>query len=124
MEPAKAPKTKPKIDEIIAKYDDAQGQLLGILEQVQKSNRYNYLPEDILEYIAAKTATPLSKIYSVVTFYSFFNLKPEGDHCITICRGTACHTKGSKNILDYLLGSLDFGEEKIDESVINLLGGW
>jgi len=38
-------------------------------------------------------------VYSVATFYSFFNLKPQGKHSIIVCRGTACHTKGSKALL-------------------------
>jgi NADH-quinone oxidoreductase subunit E len=41
-------------------------------------------------------------VYNVVTFFSFFNLKPQGKHTLTVCRGTACHTKGSKALLDDL----------------------
>ncbi|MCE1154943.1 MAG: NAD(P)H-dependent oxidoreductase subunit E, partial [Bacteroidales bacterium] len=37
---------------------------------------------------------------SVATFYSFFNLKPQGRHTIIVCRGTACHTKGSRALLN------------------------
>jgi NADH-quinone oxidoreductase subunit E len=45
------------------------------------------------------TGVPRSRVYSVATFYSLFNLDPQGDHTIRICRGTACHTRGSRNLL-------------------------
>ena len=54
----------------------------------------------MLEYIAAKTDIPLAQIYSVVTFYALFNLEPQGENTICICRGTACHTRGSRNLLE------------------------
>ena len=52
---------------------------------------------------------PLSRIYSVVTFYALFNLEPQGDHTICICRGTACHTRGSRNLLRALRLELGLG---------------
>ncbi|MCX7983714.1 MAG: NAD(P)H-dependent oxidoreductase subunit E [Bacteroidetes bacterium] len=89
-----------QLDAIIEKHRGKHGELLSILEEVQKLNEHNYLPEDSLNYIAYKTGIPLSRIYNVVTFYSFFNLQPQGKHTITVCRGTACHTKGSKSLLE------------------------
>jgi NADH-quinone oxidoreductase subunit E len=71
-------------------------------------NAHKYLSEDALNHVALRTGVPLSRIYNVVTFYSFFNLKPQGKHTVTVCRGTACHTKGSKALLDdigLMLGS-------------------
>lgn len=88
------------IDAIIAKHKGHQGELLGILEETQLLNDHKYLSEDALNYVAEKTGVPLSKLYSVATFYSFFNLVPQGDHTITVCRGTACHTKGSRSLLN------------------------
>ncbi len=102
-------------DRIIRKYRGSHGALLSTLEEIQKKNRHNYLPEKTLAYVAEKTKIPYAKIYGVVTFYSFFNLIPQGDHCISICRGTACHTKGSKKILDYLRENYEFeGEDTSD----------
>lgn len=89
-----------KIDEIISRYKDRQGEILSILEETQKATKHTYLPEAALNYISYKTGIPLSRIFNIVTFYAFFNLKPQGDHTITVCRGTACHTRGSKALLD------------------------
>ena len=90
------------IDEIIAAHHGRPGGLLGILEAVQDSHPAKYLPADTLEYIAAKTRIPLAQIFSVVTFYALFNLEPQGKNTICICRGTACHTRGSRNLLERL----------------------
>lgn len=90
------------MDAIIAKHKGRQGELLGILEETQLLNEHKYLSEDALNYVAQQTGVPLSKLYSVATFYSFFNLVPQGDHTITVCRGTACHTKGSRTLLNDL----------------------
>ena len=99
---------KIKLDEIISRYKDKPGRLLGILEDAQKLNLHKYLSREVLEYIAGKTNTSVSKIYKVITFYAFFNLAPQGEHTIIVCRGTACHTRRSKNLLDYLINWFGF----------------
>ncbi|MFB3829994.1 MAG: NAD(P)H-dependent oxidoreductase subunit E [Bryobacteraceae bacterium] len=88
------------LDRIIAQHDGQPGGLLSILEKVQERNPQRYLPMETLEYIAGRTDIPLSQIYSVVTFYALFNLEPQGRNTICICRGTACHTRGSRDLLD------------------------
>ncbi len=88
-----------KIDALVAQNEGRHGKLLSILEQAQLLNEHKYLSEETLNRIALKTGVPLSRVYSVATFYSFFNLKPQGKHTITVCRGTACHTKGSQALL-------------------------
>ncbi|MFA5849355.1 MAG: NAD(P)H-dependent oxidoreductase subunit E [Bacteroidales bacterium] len=90
------------IDEIISKHKGDPGELLTIMEEVQEANEYKYLDDVSMDYLSSKTNVPLSRIYSVATFYSFFNLKPQGKHTLIVCRGTACHTKGSKILLDDL----------------------
>ncbi|MFA5085802.1 MAG: NAD(P)H-dependent oxidoreductase subunit E [Candidatus Omnitrophota bacterium] len=94
------------LDRIIEKYKGGPGDVLCILEEVQELHRHKYLPRETLEYIAENLNLPASKIYSVATFYAFFNLKPQGEHSIIVCRGTACHTKGSKALLEHLEGIL------------------
>ena len=91
-----------EIDAVVAKHEGHHGSLLSILEETQLLNEHKYLTEKALNFVARRTGVPLSRIYNVVTFYSFFNLVPQGRHTITVCRGTACHTKGSKALLDDL----------------------
>ncbi|WP_293729077.1 NADH-quinone oxidoreductase subunit NuoE [uncultured Phascolarctobacterium sp.] len=89
-----------RIDAILAKYKDVKGPLIPILQEVQ--SLYNYLPKDVLEYIAKHTGTPIADIYGVVTFYSLFHLNPRGRNIIRVCQGTACHVRGGKTILQAL----------------------
>lgn len=91
---------KIRIDAILEKYKDVNGPLIPILQEVQ--NLYNYLPKDVLEYIAKATGTPISEIYGVVTFYSLFHLHPRGRNIVRVCQGTACHVRGGKTILQAL----------------------
>ncbi len=103
-----------EVDDIIAEYRGKHGELLTILEQAQLLNEEQYLSEEVLTHISLRTGVPVSRIYNVVTFYSFFNLKPQGKHKITVCRGTACHTKGSKALLADLGLILNTGKELED----------
>jgi len=99
------------IDKVIVSRRNRPGALLGILEAVQEKNRYKYLPLETLHYIASKMELPLARIYSVATFYALFNLEPQGENTICICRGTACHTRGSRSLLQGARLDLGLGLE-------------
>jgi NADH-quinone oxidoreductase subunit E len=88
------------LDIIIARYEAPAGRLLGILGEVQ--NQEGYIPRETLEMLSVKLEVPLSQLYGLATFYSFFSLTPVGDHVITVCMGTACHVKGAVKILETL----------------------
>jgi NADH-quinone oxidoreductase subunit E len=88
------------IDRIIVDQAGRPGALLGILEQLQEHHRHKYLPMETLEYVAARTGIPQSQVYCVATFFALFNLDPQGTHTVAICRGTACHTRGSRGLLE------------------------
>jgi NADH-quinone oxidoreductase subunit E len=118
VEAGRAFEPRPEADTVIAKHHGNPGGLLTILEKLQEQNRHKYLPEDILRYVAHKTGTPLSQVYSVATFYSFFNLEAQGDHSVCICRGTACHARGSRNLLNntkLMLGLRDGDPSETDK---------
>jgi len=112
-EVSKASLDKTELDRIISFYAQKPGRLLGILEDAQKLNKHKYLAQGDLEYIARESGVPLSRIYNIITFYAFFNLKPQGEHSIIVCRGTACHTRRSKNLLDYLINWFGFKEDDL-----------
>ena len=107
------------LNEIIEKHKAEPGALLTTLEEVQEANPLKYLPENTLTLVSQKMQIPYTQVYSVVTFYSFFNLKPQGRHSIVVCRGTACHTKGSKGLLDEIstVFGIKSGEIDAEQSV-------
>ena len=96
------------IDEIIARHPDRTGDVLAILEEVQDRHPLKFLPSETHDVVARKIGVARSQIMSVITFYAFFNLRPQGRHTVTVCRGTACHTRGSKQLLDSLKASAGF----------------
>jgi NADH-quinone oxidoreductase subunit E len=100
------------VDRIIGDHAGRPGALLGILEKLQDRNRYKYLPMETLEYVAARTGVPQSQVYAVATFYALFNLDPQGTHTVAICRGTACHTRGSRVLLERVKLQLGLSEAR------------
>ena len=106
---------KSKLMAIIEGKRGKPGALLGILEEAQGLDEHRYLSEIRLREIAQALDLPLSQVYSVATFYSYFNLKPQGLHSVVVCRGTACHTRGSLELLEEAvdrMGIEDFREEE------------
>ncbi|MDY2574748.1 MAG: NAD(P)H-dependent oxidoreductase subunit E, partial [Bacilli bacterium] len=61
---------------------------------------FGYLPMVVQTHIARKLNINVSKVYGVVSFYSFFSMKPKGENVIAICLGTACFVRGSGKILE------------------------
>jgi len=102
-----------KLMEIILKYDQPSGRLLSILEDIQKEE--GYLPKETVKDLAVQTDTPLSGLYSIATFYSFFNLNPVGKNIISVCTGTACHVKGALQILNKTMELLGIEPEQTTE---------
>ena len=85
-----------KLEPILKKYAEQDGALIPILQEAQAI--YGYLSEEVLEAISRGLKIPLIRIYGVVTFYAQFYLTPRGRHTVRVCRGTACHVRGGKNI--------------------------
>ncbi len=107
------------VESIIDSWKGRNGSLLGALEQAQQNDPKKYLSETTLREISKRLDIPLSRVYSVATFYSFFSLKPQGEHLLIVCRGTACHTRGSLVLLNEALSRLKIKEfnEKEENSV-------
>lgn len=87
-----------QITEICNRYKDEPTPTMMILEDIQ--NEYGYIPLEVQELVSELTGIPVSEIYGVVTFYSFFSMTPKGKYVIGVCLGTACYVKGSQLVLD------------------------
>jgi NADH-quinone oxidoreductase subunit E len=104
------PEDRDLVDRIVGDQSGRPGALLGILAKLQERNPHQYLPMETLEYVAARTGIPQSQVYGVATFYALFNLDPQGTHTVAICRGTACHTRGSRALLERVKLQLNLQE--------------
>ncbi len=78
--------------------------LIEVLHTLQQL--FGYLDEDALSYVSEALGVPPSQVMGVATFYSFFVLKPQGEHTCIVCTGTACYLNGAKAILRTLRDSL------------------
>ena len=108
------------LDRIIAGQAGGPGALLGILQRLQEESRNKYLPMGTLEYVAKRTGIPQSQVFSVASFYALFNLEPQGAHTVAICRGTACHTRGSRPLLERVKLQLGLRDAGIDADKVSL----
>ena len=87
-----------QIKEICDRYKDETTPLMMILSDIQKE--YGYIPLEVQEIVSEKTGISVAEIYGVVTFYSFFSLKPKGKNVVGCCLGTACYVKGAQQVID------------------------
>jgi NADH-quinone oxidoreductase subunit E len=98
------------VNAVLDKYDRNATRLVPILQEIQ--HEFNYLPEDVMIYVAAQLKIPASTVYGVATFYAHFTLTPKGKYLIRICDGTACHVKKSEGITIALRNHLGLSDKK------------
>jgi len=93
------------INKVLERYPHAnRDSLIPILQEVQ--DLHGYLSRESVVQIGRHLGLPASKIYGVATFYNQFRFQPQGRFHIQICRGTACHVKGSAALLETLVREL------------------
>ena len=87
-----------EIKNVCRKYGTVPGELINILHGVQVT--LGYLPKEVQELIALELGISAARVYGVVSFYSFFTMKPKGKYPISVCMGTACYVRGGEKVLD------------------------
>ena len=92
-----AKKLKEQVRQVLGKYDGDKSALIDVLHDTQSV--IGYLPKEALEEIHKGLGVPLSRVYSVATFFKAFSLTPRGRYLINVCMGTACHVRGSDGVL-------------------------
>lgn len=86
-----------ELDRMIKNYRRKPGSLIPVLQRAQEM--VGYLPSIVQKRISRGLNIPTAEVHSVVSFYSFFTMKPRGDHIVKICLGTACYVKGIEEVL-------------------------
>jgi len=102
--PEQSPALNDLFAEIRRKFERRPEELIPMLQRVQK--RLGFLPEEVLLEVAHMTGLPAARVFGAATFYAQFRFQPVGKHVIRVCRGTACHVKGSDRILEDIQGYL------------------
>jgi NADH:ubiquinone oxidoreductase subunit E len=93
-----------KLNDIIDRYKKKPGSLIPVLQKAQEL--IGYLPPLVQRHIAKGLRIPVCEVYGVVSFYSFFTMKPKGKHNIRVCLGTACYVQGAEEIVNKLTANL------------------
>ncbi|MCK9301116.1 MAG: NAD(P)H-dependent oxidoreductase subunit E [Bacteroidales bacterium] len=114
------------LEEVIVDYDRRESNLIQVLHMAQAI--FGYLPKEVQQYIAQEMRLSLSKVNSVLSFYSFFSTQPKGKYTVAVCLGTACYVRGGKDVLNKLkeVLSIEVGETTEDKmfslSVMRCIG--
>jgi len=88
------------VKEVCKSFGNKAGEVINVLHKVQ--GEFGYLPAEIQELVAKELNIPVSRVYGIVSFYSFFTMTPKGEHPIAVCLGTACYVRGAEKVLDEL----------------------
>ncbi|NQT74243.1 MAG: NAD(P)H-dependent oxidoreductase subunit E [Chloroflexi bacterium] len=100
---------------ILEKYQYKKEFLISILQDVQAV--HYYLPKEVLEQLSQALQIPISKIYSVATFFKAFSLEPRGRHLINVCVGTACHVRGAVRVMEGIEREIGIGPGETDSDL-------
>lgn len=98
------------LDSVLERHDNDSSKIIAIMQDVQE--KYRYLPQEALTYIARKVKMSETKLYGVATFYGNFSLDAKGKYLMKVCRGTACHVRKSANVLQALYDATGTDENK------------
>ncbi len=90
-----------QVAQVLKQYPDAgRDKLIPILQDIQAVD--GFLSREAVLEVGKHLNLPASKIFGVATFYNQFTFEPKGKYHIQVCRGTACHVKGSATVLEHL----------------------
>jgi len=98
------------LEKILNDYQLNKVNIISILQDIE--NSFGYIPEEAVFWFSKKLDIPASRFFGTATFYSQFHLKPRGKNIVTVCRGTACHVKGSERLINRLLMELDISPDE------------
>lgn len=104
-----------QVRSILEKYQYKKEFLISILQDVQAVQYY--LPKEALEQLSQALQIPISKIYSVATFFKAFSLEPRGRHLVNVCVGTACHVRGAVRVMEGIEREIGIGPGETDSDL-------
>jgi NADH-quinone oxidoreductase E subunit len=95
------PENIKQAQKIIARYPKGKqaSAVMPLLALAQKQHD-NWLPKVAMDVIAEMLGMPPIRVYEVATFYSMYNLAPQGKHVVEICTTTPCWLRGSNEVVE------------------------
>jgi len=114
------------LDAIIEKYPGQPQYLISLLQDIQAE--YHYISPECLRLACDHVGVPLTRAWSVATFFRSFSLEPRGEHEIKVCQGTACHLRNARRLVETLEEELEIKAGQTTEDLrfsldtVNCLG--
>ncbi len=105
-----------ELDEVLGRHGTGRSDLIPILQDAQ--GELGYLSQETMLAVARRLRIPASAVFGVVTFYAQFYLKPQGRHRLLVCRGTACHVRGAREIRDRAENKLGIADGETTEDLL------
>jgi NADH-quinone oxidoreductase subunit E len=104
-----SPEVQRKIDREIAKYpaDQKQSAVMSALAFAQ--DEHGWLSTELMDAVARYLGMPPVAVYEVATFYTMYNLKPQGRFKVTICTNLPCALAGATGAAGHLKARLGVG---------------
>jgi NADH-quinone oxidoreductase E subunit len=107
------PAPSPELRAILDKHPITASALIPLLQDIQDAQ--GYISLDSMRDAAHYLGIHESSVYGVATFYSQFYLARQGRHKIKVCTGTACHVRGSGEIMKAVSTRLGIGPGETTE---------
>jgi NADH-quinone oxidoreductase subunit E len=106
------------IQDVVEKYGKDREYLIPILKKIQKLNKYNYIPQEVSQYLAKYMQLKESEVYEVISFYAEFSETPRGENVIKVCDSTVCRVNNNTETIKLLesLLSIKMGETTQDKN--------
>ncbi|MDI6858659.1 MAG: NADH-quinone oxidoreductase subunit NuoE [Dehalococcoidia bacterium] len=105
-----------QLADVFARHGRERSDLIPILQEAQ--DKLGYLSKETMRAIARQLRVPASSVLGVATFYAQFYLQPRGRHRVVVCRGTACHVRGSREIREGVEQKLGIREGETTEDLL------
>ncbi len=91
-----------KVKEVLNRYGNSKDNLIQVMLELQRISGTNSLPHEWVSFVADELDMPVSRVYSVITFYSMFGTLPRGKYLVEVCKSGPCHVTGAENVLKLL----------------------
>ncbi|MBM4303038.1 MAG: NAD(P)H-dependent oxidoreductase subunit E [Deltaproteobacteria bacterium] len=102
-----------RFEKIVAKYETKASALLPTLWLAQE--QFEYLSNEVMDYVASLLGMPPSHVYEAVTFYVMFKRKDMGKFCLQICNNITCSMMGSEKLIQVARDELHIEFHEVTE---------
>ena len=92
------------VQKIIEEHGAGVDELIPVLLDINST--LGYLPTEALKEVSKTIKLPISRVASVVSFYSMLSSGPRGRHVIQFCESAPCHIMGGRLVWQAILDKI------------------